>query len=106
MRILGVQYTDAVLQSMIAARFWAGVASSVFSTLIGGVITDMYQTHERDGPMAMFVGAAIFGIGLGSLIAGFIARYTTWRWIFWLQAIVNGLLVAIFAWVSEKPEVR
>jgi MFS family permease len=92
-----VQYTDVVLQSMIAARFWAGVASSTFSTMIGGVITDMYQTHERDGPMAMFVGAAIFGIGFGSLIAGFIARYTTWRWTFWLQAIVNGLLVSLFA---------
>lgn len=82
---------------MVAARFWTGVASSTFSTMIGGVITDMYETHERDAPMSIFVGAAIFGIGFGSLIAGFVAQYTTWRWIFWLQAIVNGVLVALFA---------
>lgn len=82
---------------MIVARFWAGVASSTFSTMIGGVITDIYQEHERDAPMSIFAGSAIFGIGFGSLIAGFITRYMTWRWIFWLQAIVNGLLVALFA---------
>jgi MFS family permease len=81
---------------MIAARFWAGVASSTFSTMIGGVITDIYQIRERDAPMSIFAGAAIFAIGFGSLIAGFITRYMTWRWIFWLQAIFNGLLVALF----------
>lgn len=79
---------------MIVARFWVGVGSSVFSTMVGGVISDLYHANERNTPMALFSGAALFGTGLGPLVSGFIAQNAHWRWVFWVQVIIVGILVS------------
>jgi hypothetical protein len=36
---------------MLVARFWTGVGGSVFSTMVGGVISDLYHANERNTPM-------------------------------------------------------
>lgn len=82
---------------MMVARFWAGCGSSVFSTMVGGVVSDLYHAKDRNTPMALFSGAALFGTGLGPLVSGFIAENTTWRWVFWLQVITCGILIAAVA---------
>ncbi|RTE83185.1 hypothetical protein BHE90_002256 [Fusarium euwallaceae] len=89
---------------MLLARFWAGIGSSTYSTLVGGIISDIYYPFERNTPMAIFSGGALFGIGLGPLVCGFIAEYTSWTWVFWLQVIVNGILVTLF--IVLVPETR
>jgi multidrug resistance protein len=78
---------------MLVARFWVGCGSSVFSTMVGGVVSDLYHAKDRNTPMALFSGAALFGTGFGPLVSGFISQHTTWRWVFWLQVIMNGILV-------------
>jgi len=64
---------------MIVARFWVGCGSSVFSTMVGGVVSDLYHAQDRNTPMALFSGAALFGTGLGPLVSGFVAQNTNWR---------------------------
>jgi multidrug resistance protein len=85
---------------MLASRFLKGCVSSTFSTMVGGVISDIYHAEDRNTAMALFSGAALFGTGLGPLISSFIAYYTTWRWIFYLQiitcGIVQGLVIFFF----------
>ena len=44
--------------------------------------------------MALFSGGALFGTGLGPLVSGFIAHNTNWRWVFWVQVIICGILVS------------
>ena len=78
---------------MLVARFWVGVGGSTFSTMVGGVVSDIYHTKDRNTPMALFSGAALFGTGLGPLVSGFIAQHTTWRWVFYLQVITCGLMI-------------
>ncbi|KAG8631666.1 hypothetical protein KVT40_000806 [Elsinoe batatas] len=78
---------------MLVSRFLKGCVSSTFSTMVGGVVSDIYQTEDRNTAMALFSGAALFGTGLGPLISGFIAANTTWRWIFYLQVITCGVLM-------------
>ena len=54
---------------------------------------------DRNTPMALFSGAALFGTGLGPLCSGFIAQHLLWRWVFYVQVITCGLsilAVAIF----------
>ncbi|KAF2501289.1 MFS multidrug transporter-like protein [Lophium mytilinum] len=80
---------------MLVARFFLGVGGSTFSTMVGGVVSDIYHTEDRNTPMALFSGAALFGTGLGPLVCGWIAQNTTWRWIFYLQIITSGTLIAI-----------
>lgn len=86
-----------IYPGMLLARFATGVGSSVFSTMVGGVVSDLYHSHERNTPMALFSGAALAGTGLGPLVSGFVAQNTTWRWVFWLQVITCGVLILVFA---------
>lgn len=78
---------------MLAARFFTGVGGSTFSTMVGGVISDIYHHQDRSAPMALFAGAAIFGTGLGPLCSGLIAQHLEWRWVFYVQAIDGGLII-------------
>jgi len=80
---------------MLVARFLAGCMSSTFSTMVGGVVSDLYHAKDRNTAMALFTAAALFGTGLGPMISGFIASHTTWRWCFYLQAIDNGVLMVV-----------
>lgn len=65
---------------MLVARFLEGCASSTFSSTVGGVVADIYHPVDRNTPMTLFTGAALFGTGLGPLVSAFIGQHTTWRW--------------------------
>lgn len=87
---------------MLVVRFFVGVGGSTFSTMVGGVVSDIYQTEDRNTPMALFSGAALFGTGWGPLVCGFIAQNTTWRWIFYMQTITCGLMVGLICLVFKE----
>ncbi|WYZ36479.1 hypothetical protein EsH8_XV_000032 [Colletotrichum jinshuiense] len=89
---------------MLVARFFAGVGGSTYSTMVGGSISDIYGASERNTPIAVFSGGALFGTGLGPLVCGFIVQYLNWRWIFWVQATVNA--VTVLAFIVFVPETR
>lgn len=81
----------AVTQSfagLLVARFFVGVGGSTFSATIGGVFSDIYHKEDRNTPMALFAGSALFGCGLGVLVSGFVAQHLNWRWVFWIQLII------------------
>ncbi|KAF4548099.1 Efflux pump-like protein 5 [Elsinoe fawcettii] len=80
---------------MLVSRFFKGCVSSTFSTMVGGVVSDIYRTEDRNTAMALFSGAALFGTGLGPMISGFIAANTTWRWIFYFQVIMCGVMMCL-----------
>ena len=82
---------------MLVARFWAGVGASTFSTMVGGVISDIYHGPERNTPMSLFSGFALCGTGLGPMISGFISDYAPWRWVFWHQVIVDAVMIGLVA---------
>ena len=78
---------------MLAARFFAGVGGSTFSTMVGGVISDIYHHEDRNTPMCLFSGAALFGTGLGPLVSGIVAQHLDWRWVFYIQVIDCSLVI-------------
>ena len=80
---------------MLLARFFSGVGGSTFSTMVGGVVSDIYHAEDRNTPMALFAGAAMFGTGLGPLVSGFIAQNTSWKWVFYVQAILCAFLILL-----------
>lgn len=41
---------------MLVARFFVGVGGSTFSTMVGGVVSDIYRPEDRNKPMALFTG--------------------------------------------------
>ncbi|CAG8017505.1 unnamed protein product [Penicillium olsonii] len=80
---------------LLVARFFQGVGGSTFSTMVGGVISDIYHAHDRNTAMALFSASALFGTGLAPLISGVIVTRTTWRWVFYSHAIVSAAFVVI-----------
>ena len=80
---------------MLVARFFLGCGGSTFSTMVGGIMADIWQTSERNTAMTLFTFATFFGTGLGPLVSGFVAQNLDWRWVFYLQIITSGTLVAL-----------
>jgi MFS family permease len=71
--------------------------TAVFSTMVGGILADIYVASERNTPMVIFVGMTLFGTGLGPLVSDFVAQNTSWRWVYYIQTITCGLLIAAVA---------
>lgn len=98
---LGSAFTDS-FAGLLVTRALAGISCSVFSTVVGGVISDIYVAKHRNSPMAIFTGAALFGTGIGPLVSGVITEHLSWRWIYYVQTISCGLVVAaLFAFFPE-----
>ncbi|KAK4173617.1 putative multidrug efflux system [Triangularia setosa] len=91
------------LPGLLIARFFQGVGASTFSTMVGGIIADIYQPHERGIPMSLFATASFSG-GIGQLASNFVIEPLGWRWIYWHQLIVNGILMVLI--YSFFPECR
>ncbi|KAJ5991452.1 hypothetical protein N7499_003868 [Penicillium canescens] len=80
---------------LCVARFFQGVGGSTFSTMVGGVISDIYHAHDRNTAMALFSASALFGTGLAPLISSVIVSHTTWRWVYFSHAIVSAAFVVL-----------
>ncbi|KAL2814318.1 major facilitator superfamily domain-containing protein [Aspergillus granulosus] len=99
--LIGCGATDS-FAGLLVARFFLGIGGSTFSTMVGGVISDIYHTEDRNTPMSYFAGSVLFGTGLGPLIAGFIQQRASWRWIYYSQAIVAaGFLIILWFFLKE-----
>ncbi|KAK7983288.1 hypothetical protein PG989_010690 [Apiospora arundinis] len=96
------------LGGMLVSRFFCGVGGSVFSTMVGGVIADVWHKDQRNRPMALFSGAVLIGTGLGPLSASVMVHRwggedvvtgpaAKWKWVFWHQVILDFVLAVLIA---------
>lgn len=88
------------LAGMLVSRFLVGVGGSVFSTMIGGVIADLWEKEGRNTPMALFSGSVLVGTGLGPMVSAIMVyRFgddgEKWKWVFWHQVIMGGVLISL-----------
>ncbi|KAH7166302.1 major facilitator superfamily domain-containing protein [Dactylonectria macrodidyma] len=95
------------LAGMLVARFLVGVGGSVFSSVVGGVIADLWDKEERNTPMALFSGAVLAGTGAGPLVSAVFINGTgnptqAWKWTFWHQVILDGVLVVALVFLFRE----
>lgn len=83
------------MSALIAFRFFAGVVGSAPLTIGGGTIADMIVQEKRGGAMAVFSIGPLLGPIIGPVGGGFFAEAAGWRWVFWLLAILSGVLSII-----------
>ena len=85
--------------------------------MVGGTISDIFDSKDRGTPMNLFGVGSLTGTGLGPFVAGFIYsndklgwRYgppsmeANDRWIFWMQLILNLFWLAVM--IVFLPETR
>jgi len=89
------------LTGLLVVRFFQGVGASTFSTMVGGIIADLYQPHERGIPMSIFATASFSG-GMGQLVSNFVLESLGWRWIYWHQLIINSLLMVLVLFLFRE----
>ena len=82
---------------MLVSRFIVGNGASVFATLVGGVVSDIFHKDQRNTPMSLYSLSVFIGTGLGPMFSGVISDHLSWRWIFYLQMIMIGFVVAMIA---------
>jgi MFS family permease len=68
------------IQTILVARFVSGLSASVGATMVGGTISDIFDTKDRGTPMNFFGVGTLTGTGCGPLIAGFIYSNTKLGW--------------------------
>lgn len=90
---LGCAVTDTYA-AMLVARFVTGCGASIYATLTGGAVADLFHKEDRNTPMAMYSATIMAGTGLGPLISGPVVDRAGWRWIFYHQMIVLALATA------------
>lgn len=95
------------LAGMLVCRFFVGGGASVFSSVVGGVLADLWNKEDRNTAMALFSGAVLMGTGAGPLVTAGMVNIVdngtlAWKWSFYHQAISNGvLLVSLVVFFSE-----
>jgi len=101
--VCGVVRTVA---GMVVARLLVGIGASVFSTMVGGVIADLWGKQDRNTPMAIFSGVVLMGTGAGPLFASIMAKRLAenkaWKWVFWHQVITSGLCILAFVFFFRE----
>lgn len=97
---------------MLVARLLVGVGGSVFSTMVGGVIADLWDKGGRNTPMAIFSGSVFVGTGAGPLVAAVLTERfghgnvsglgAAWKWVFWHQVIMSTIVIGALALLFKE----
>lgn len=92
------------ITTLLITRFLGGVMGSTGSTMVGGTLADMYHADTRGGPMSCFSSVTLYGTAFGSIAGAYTAVNPRlgFRWIFWIQLIVNGAHFILVACVLRE----
>ncbi|KAK8068781.1 hypothetical protein PG994_005397 [Apiospora phragmitis] len=82
---------------LLACRFLSGFAGVATITIGSGTIADVMPRERRGLAVAVWSVGTILGPMVGPILGGYVADVAGWRWMFWILAIVVGV-VAVFAY--------
>lgn len=85
--------------TVLVSRFFLGCFGAAGTTIIPGTLASIWRTEERGNKVALFSLVAVLGTVGAPLYNGYIVQYTDngkgWRWVEWVQLIVNGSVLCI-----------
>ncbi|KAL7892322.1 major facilitator superfamily domain-containing protein [Trichoderma sp. SZMC 28014] len=91
------------IASFVVFRFIAGSFGAGPMNIGGGSIADQVSFNRRGIVMSIFFTGIFLGPVLGPVTGGFVAHALGWRWVFWLMAIVKGVMTIVtFLFLSES----
>lgn len=93
--------------TMLVFRALTGAFSSAPVAISAGSLADVFDDEERQWPLAIWSLGPACGPGLAPVVGGFIAQYTTWRWVFWVIVIMQAvsLVLLVFFFEETYPQI-
>lgn len=88
--------------TLLVCRLIDGIAFSAPMTLVGGTLADLWRTEERGVPMAAFSAAPFIGPAIGPLVGGFLSDAAGWRWLYWIQLILAGVVFLLITFTLPE----
>ncbi|KIW04355.1 uncharacterized protein PV09_04642 [Verruconis gallopava] len=96
--------------TLVACRFFGGGAAGILQNGMDGLIADIWPgAVQRSLPVTVYVTGLLAGVSFGPVYGGLVVRTLYWRWIFYIQLVVYGvLLVLVFCVMRETrwPVIR
>jgi MFS family permease len=85
-------------------RAFQGIGSAICVPGAVGIVGATYHRYNKRKAMAFAVigGMATTGFLGGILLGGICAQLLTWRWLFYITAIINGLMIASAFFIVPK----
>ncbi|KAI1325666.1 MFS general substrate transporter [Xylariaceae sp. FL0255] len=88
--------------SLILARIFQGIAVSPVECLPSATIAEIFFLHERAYRIGIYTLLLLGGKNLVPLVSAAIIQRLSWRWVFWILAIVVGFCgTLLFFFVPE-----
>ncbi|KAL4908877.1 hypothetical protein BDW74DRAFT_165598 [Aspergillus multicolor] len=82
-------------ESLIAARVFQGLGMGGFFALAGTAsINDVFFIFERGLRVGLWNFAVIVSVNITPVVSGYVISDLSWRWSFWLEAILFGVVLA------------
>ncbi|KAJ5378910.1 major facilitator superfamily-domain-containing protein [Penicillium cosmopolitanum] len=89
---------------LIVGRAIAGIGGSGILNGAFTIIAACVPLSRRPTFIGLVMGVSQVGLSAGPLIGGALTEYTTWRWCFYINLPVGGLVAVMFAFVNI-PEI-
>jgi multidrug resistance protein len=90
------------IEWLLIGRIIQAIGSSAVLSVGAGTISDVFVRSERGRAMGIFFLGPLIGPIIGPSVGGVIGQYLSWRWIFWILAILSFfILVAVFFALPE-----
>lgn len=87
---------------LIIARILQGVSVSPVECLPSATIAEIFFLHERAFRVGIYTLLLLGGKNLVPLVSAVIINALSWRWVFWIVALIAGFcLVLLFLFVPE-----
>ena len=79
--------------TLIACRFFAGGAAGILQNGMDGIIADIWPgATRRSLPVTIYVTGLLAGVSLGPVFGGAVVSNLYWRWVFYIQLVIYGVV--------------
>jgi EmrB/QacA subfamily drug resistance transporter len=82
--------------ALISARVIQGLSAGLLSPATLSLLTETYhEPSQRNRALSVWTAVAIGGGAVGALLGGVVVDVLSWRWIFFVNVPIGGLLVVL-----------
>ncbi|PLN76058.1 MFS general substrate transporter [Aspergillus taichungensis] len=90
------------LAGVVVGRFISGVLSAIPTTVVIGSIEDLFNARDRVWVIYCWAMVANMGMLLGPIFSTYITAELGWRWLFYVAAIVTGVVSILLLTIRES----